>query len=242
MATTEAEADGPDLWATLFPGRSGREMLLIGADLVTKAAWWDVGCRKLRTLGLLLAYDDRRIRDGSRGGRRRTRIVDIDGLVASWVDVLVGLTTAHDAQGHDGADFRTDELLGPLLVAPIADVRAFAERLAGKLEADPRVPYMVWRGYKRLVLPIFENRPVGDQVQLRADLAREVALMAERGIDRGELVDAIAGALQWRGPQTLGAVKEGLQAGRKPRIRGRESCLFLELDGEDGEPVARVML
>ena len=46
-----------------------------------------------------------------------------------------------------------------------------------------------------------------------------------------ELVAAIAGALQWRHPAALERVKEGLAKGGRPRIKGRESCLFLEIEG-----------
>jgi hypothetical protein len=59
-----------------------------------------------------------------------------------------------------------------------------------------------------------------------------VADAVEKNLDRGQLVEAIAGALQWRSGERLEAVKQRLDAGEKPRIRGRESCLFLEAGEE----------
>jgi hypothetical protein len=222
-----------DEFAGIAPAMSGREALLTAVDVAVKLSWEHTGLRKVRDLAVLLAYADWRVRDGCRGGGRKTTM-DVDEMVTVWADVLVGLSTAHAQQDHTNADHLTDVLLGPLLTAPVAQLRQFAERLGDRLEADERVPFMVWMGFKRVVLPMFASRPPGEVVALKTALAKEVAELAERGLDRGQLVAAIAGALQWRGAETLTKVKDALESGHTPKLEGRESCLFLTVEGVEG--------
>ena len=53
-------------------------------------------------------------------------------------------------------------------------------------------------------------------------------------------------ALQWRSPEKLAKVKDAVvkaqAAGEKPRLRGRESCLFLEVGGTEDEPEVCVQI
>ena len=53
-------------------------------------------------------------------------------------------------------------------------------------------------------------------------------------------------ALQWRSPETLASMKTTVQAehaaGKSVRLRGRESCLFLEAGGTEEEPAVCVQL
>ena len=57
---------------------------------------------------------------------------------------------------------------------------------------------------------------------------------------KDQLPDAMIRALQWRSPEKLEQVKEVVAkekaAGRKTRLKGRESCLFLEAGGTEEQP------
>jgi hypothetical protein len=206
---------------------SARETAVGALDMVLQLGWWEVGMKPMRNLALLLAYADER-RDGMKRDSPRRKPVNVDGLVEKWADVLVGLSTAHDHAARTAADHQTDELLGPLLTAPIAQIREFGQKLANRLEADERVPFLVWSSFRRVIEPLVLKGPDGELLRLKKELAGQIAELAEKGLDRGQLIAAIAGALQWRGEASLKAVKTSLESGSKPRITGRESCLFLE--------------
>jgi hypothetical protein len=214
--------------APLAQRMSAREWMLCALDLMVQAAWWEVGCQKVRELYLVLAYADWH----SHTGRKRRIPMNVDALVAQWVEVIVELATAHDHARRTAADHQTDDLLGPLLTAPIAQIRQFGQQLAAALKADPRVPFLIWSSFERVLEPLILKGPDGELLALKTQLAAEIATLVERGLDREELIVAIAGALQWRAPSRLEAVKAKLEQGEKPRIRGRESCLFLEAGDE----------
>ena len=220
MATTATEDRLPTIPA--------REAALMALDLTIQGIWWEYGCQCVRTLANTLAYADWRRSRMQRDSPRR-KPVNVPELVEQWLDVLVGLSTAHDPEARTRADHDTDELLGPLLIAPIGQIREFARSLAARLEADERVPFLVWSSFRKVVEPIIAAGPESAAIELRKQLAEEIAALVARDLNQAELVAAIAGALQWRDPAKLEAVKTGLEAGGKPRIRGRESCLFLEV-------------
>jgi hypothetical protein len=155
--------------------------------------------------------------------------LDVPDLVAQWVESIVALATAHDHEARSRADHTTDDLLRPLMSAPIADLRAFAVALTTQLRADQRVPFLIWSGFERVIAPLVKLSPEGEILELREQLANEVAELVEKDLDRAQLVQAIAGALAWRDPKALTAIKSGIEAGAKPKLRGRESCLFLEV-------------
>jgi hypothetical protein len=203
-----------------------RELTVGSLDMLVRVAQGCIAMEKVRSLALLLAYADT---CNGMGRSKRMPIADMDGLVEKWTDVIVGLSTAHEPERHTRADEQTDDLLGPLLVAPIGQVRDFARRLAERLESDKRVPFMVWSSFKRVVLPLILKGPDGSTIELKTTLAREIAELVEQDLPRADLITAIAGALQWRASAALERVKAGLEAGAKPVIRGRESCLFLEV-------------
>lgn len=225
---TPEDMEASEPTAEPFGQYDAREWMLGAVDMMAKVAWYEVGLKPFREMALLIAYAHHHGRMTSRG----VKPLDIEHMVSIWVETVVGLSTRHTHAEYTEADHTTDDLLGPLLTAPIKDIRAFATRLGKALEADERVPFMVWSGFQRVVLPILEQRPDGEVIALKKDLAAQVAELAEKGLDRGDLVQAMAGALQWRSPEALTKVKGALEAGEKPRIKGRESCLFLEVAGE----------
>lgn len=234
MAIAATLAADPDeevkrtLLETLGPPR---EILIGLPDLLVKVCVMIIGFEEPRKLALLLDYAHYRCVHGSKGGKKKAT-VDVDQMVQAWVETIVGLSTGHDHATYTDADHSTDDILGPMLTAPIRQIREFARKLAAALEADPRVPFLIWSYYKRVFLPIIESGPDSAAIELKAQLAAEIAQKVEQGLDRGELVQALAGALQWRAPATLEKVNTALGSGEKPRIKGRESCLFLEVAGE----------
>lgn len=226
---------GPS-FATILGGLTAREVALDTRDVALLGHW--SGTHQVRDLAVLLAYAHSR---RCMGRSRRIRM-DVSNMVRRWTDALVALSTAHDADAHDAGEAAADELLWPLLEAPIAQVREFTVLLAAALEADPRVPFLIWRSVRRIVEPVVRASPDGPLIELKADMARQVAILAESGLERMDLVDAIAGALQWRDESKLVKVKEALESGAKPRLRGRESCLFLVPTAADGTELAEVLL
>jgi hypothetical protein len=56
-----------------------------------------------------------------------------------------------------------------------------------------------------------------------------------------DLKEALVGALQWRSEEQLKKIEEGVRSGAKPRLRGKESCLFLVVN-EGTQDEAQVML
>lgn len=240
--TTQVRADlnaptTEEFLADLGQRTSSREWAVSAVNLVTLAGWWSIGCQHMRDLACMLAYADHY----SHTGRKRRTPVDIDALVPRYVEVIVDLATAHEHTRRSAADHAAEDLLGPLLTAPIAQIREFAQQLSKALREDTRVPWMIWSMFERVLEPLIVKGADGEVLQLKTALAAEIAELVEAGLDREELIVAMAGALQWRSPERLEAVKKGLQKGGKARLTGRESCLFLTVTDEAGVEEAVVL-
>jgi hypothetical protein len=178
--------------------------------------------RQARNLGTLLRY----AMSGAWSTKRR-RAVKVDELVDIWIEAVVGMSTAHDKDSYDAHDAKADELLGPLLAAPIKQVREFYHKLSERMKADERVPMIVWMGFEAWGEVMVKDAPDEGVKRLKNKLAQEIAELVEEPI-RDQIPKAIARALRWRDPETLKRVKQTLESGVKPKLRGRESCLFLE--------------
>jgi hypothetical protein len=189
---------------------------------------------RITSLGFILRYG----MTNGMGTKRRTPM-DVDGLVKKWVDAIVGMCLAHDKDKYDAEDAKADELLGPLLAAPVAQVREFYPKLLEAMKADERVPMLVWMGYEVWGEAAVKDAPDEGIKRLKNKLAQDIADLVEEPI-RDQIPGAIKRALRWRDPGTLKAVKEKLESGAKPRLRGRESCLFLEAGR--GKKKVQVML
>ena len=159
--------------------------------------------------------------------QRKKGLMKVDALVEQWIEAVVGLCTAHDKDTYDAHDARADELLGPLLSAPVKDIREFYVKLQAKMRDDKRVPMIVWMGFEAWGEVMVKNAPDEGVKRLEKKLAGEIAELVEADI-RDQIPEAIKRALQWRDPETLQAVKDTIESGAKPKLRGRESCLFLE--------------
>lgn len=174
-------------------------------------------------LGVLLAYGT----TSYSRGRTKTPM-DTDKHAALWKDNIARLCMSHSKEGRDRADFESDQLIGPLLTAPVAQLREFATKLASGLETDERIPWIIWSTFQNYIKDILKREDKG-VIELKTEMARQIAEMAESGIGREDWITAMANALQWRSPKALEEVKANLEKGAKPKLTGRESCLFLEV-------------
>lgn len=195
---------------------------------------------QLRDLGALIWYGHQR----KCGGRKRTAM-DVESLVDKWHYAVVELALAHDKDEADRVEASIEECLMPILSAPIKQVREFAGKLMERLKSDPKVPFLVWRGFERYVETVIAAAPDGEIKRLKTEAATAIADLVEDDL-KPQLHTALVRALQWRSPEKLEEVKqvvaEEKAKGNKPRLRGRESCLFLEAGGTEDQPQVCVQI
>lgn len=188
----------------------------------------------LSQLGCLVHYADQ----NNKGSRKRRVRMNVDVLLESWQRLVVGLATAHSKDEADRFEAAVEECLNPILAAPVSQIRTFAFALAARLEADPKVPYLVHRSFSAWV-EMMKDAPDEEVKELKTALAREIVDMVEDDARR-DLPTAMVRALQWRNSDDLekvkGVVASEKAAGRSVRLRGRESCLFLEAGGTENSP------
>lgn len=196
----------------------------------------------LRELGAMVWYACSR---RHRGGIKRTPIMDVDTMVERWRAAVVILALAHDKDEADRAEASIEQCLSPLLTAPIKDLRQFAPKLLAVLKADPKVPFLVWRAYERWIELVVQFAPDSEILELKTDLAKQIVALVEEDM-KPQLGEAMVRALQWRSAEKLAKVKEVVEAeavkGNKPRLRGRESCLFMEVGGTEENPAVCVQI
>lgn len=216
------------------------EQLLAAYESLAQAV---IDCREILTTGMfpmflrkdfdfacLLGY-------GCKMQSRRKRTpVDVDKLVEAWMPQLKKLALAHDVDEKDAASSALDELLQPIISAPIAQIRQFYRQLVATMKADPQVPWCLWRLFEFWGANVLDKITKEGELKLKTELATKIAEMSMEEIPRADWINSMVGALQWRAPEKLDEIKAGLDAGHKPRVRGKESCLFLQV----GE--AQVML
>ncbi len=110
--------------------------------------------------------------------------------------------------------------------------------MIAELRNDKAVPYLVWKAFEVWQMQM-EKAPDEDIKELKTGLAQEIVALVEQDA-KDQLPEAMVRALMWRSPSKLEEVKqvvaEEKQAGRKVRLKGRESCLFLEAGGSEEAP------
>jgi len=193
----------------------------------------DGGCRSLQDLRALIMYGC------EYPTTKKRKPMDVKLMVERWVPIIRGLAISHDKAPIDQCEFEMEEHLGPILTAPVKQIRQFYEELTIALKNDPTIPFFVWAWFESWGDVVLKRAPDSDVKELKAELAREIATLVEDQV-KPDLKHAIAGALQWRSTESLEKVKTAVEKGGKARMVGKESCLFLEVDTEDG--LARVML
>ena len=72
--------------------------------------------------------------------RKRRSLMDIPAMVQGWISVVVATSTGHDKETVDHAEFAIEELMAPLLTAPVKQLRVFWQQLEQALKADPPRP------------------------------------------------------------------------------------------------------
>lgn len=197
--------------------------------------------KKLSSLGCMIYYST----ELGYMGRKKRKLMDVDVMVERWRKVVVGMCVAHDKDEADRYEAAIEECLTPILAASMKQVREFYPKLMTALKNDPAVPYLVWRSYEVWVNMVIAKAPDEAIKRLKTDLAKEIVDLVEADI-RDQLPQAMIRALQWRDPGKLEEVKatviEEQQKGNKPRLRGRESCLFLEVGGTEHNPAVQVQI
>lgn len=167
--------------------------------------------------------------------------MDVPKMIQSWKEWIVVFSTAHVKASVDQAEFTIDELLSPLLTAPIKQLRQFYKGLVEALKEDERVPYFVWTMFSVYGEAIIEGSADDEAIiKLKKKLAGDIAEMVESQVHI-DIQKALVGALMWRPKEDLVEIKDDLQTGAKPRIKGRQSCLFLTTKRK-GKPERTVML
>ena len=154
-------------------------------------------------------------------------------LVQAWIPIIRGLSTAHDKASVDRCEFEMETHLRPLLTAPVKQIRAFYADLVAALKADSTIPFFVWAMFQSWGDVILKRAGDDAVKELKIELAREIAELVEKDV-APDVPKAIAAALQWRGTETLTKVRDAVKNGAKPRLVGRESCLFLQVALPDG--------
>ncbi len=229
-------------------GDAGVRTLLIESYEIPRAFFKSIDrispVKRLEHLGLAIWYGCSR---GCMGRTRRT-LMDVDKLVENWRKVVVGLVVAHDKDEADRYEEAVEDLLTPILAAPIKQVREFYPKLLKALKDDPQVPFLVWRAYEVWVEQVLSKAPDEDIKQLKTDLAQDIMKMVEQDV-KDQIPEALVRALQWRSAEKLEEVKQVVTrekaAGRGVKLKGRESCLFLwagAVDESTGEPEVCVQI
>jgi len=199
---------------------------------------WPSPVHEIRELGCICFYATEH---PSRKPRVKMKVAE---LVEKWRVAVVALAVAHDKDEADRAEASMEDLLTPILAAPCDQIRQFAALLAMQLKNDPGVPYLVWRAFEVWQVQM-DKAPDEAVKELKEGLAREIVEMVE-GDAKAQLPEAMVRALMWRSPEKLTEVKEVVAsekaAGRGVRLKGRESCLFLEAGGTEEEPAVCVQV
>lgn len=165
--------------------------------------------------------------------RERRKLVDnLSDFAAQWKEVLVKLTMSHTKEGIDQADYKMDDLFNGLIAMPVKQVRKFYDLLLAELKSDENVPYFIWK-----TIETWKETAVGvsqetEAKMLQAELAGELANILEPDL-KPQLKQALADSLKWKSPEVLEKIRGVVNAGSRPSLRGRESCLFLEVDGKE---------
>jgi hypothetical protein len=172
--------------------------------------------------------------------RKRRTPMDVEKLVVAWVPIVRGLSTAHSKDEIDRCEFEAETHLAPLLTAPVKQLREFYAQLCTALRTDPTIPMFVWTAFDAWHEAVVKIAPDEHVRELKVALATEVAELVEKDV-MPDIKEALIGALKWRGAEALTEVRDAVKSGAKPRVRGRESCLFLQVPRNDGTMVS-VML
>jgi hypothetical protein len=159
--------------------------------------------------------------------RRKRTPMDVEKMVNDWLPLIRKLATCHDIDERDAASSQLDEYLTPIIAAPVVQIREFYRELVRRMKADPSVPWAVWKLFEFWGTNVLDKIEKEEVIGLKTELAKRIAENSFAKIPREDWIASMVGALQWRHPEKLEQIDNALKAGHKPRVRGKESCLFL---------------
>jgi len=171
--------------------------------------------------------------------RKKRNPMNVNMMVYHWTAIIRELSTAHDKNSLDKAEFDMDEHLTPLLTAPVKQIREFYSELVESLKSDSTIPFFVWAWFESWGEVILKHAKDTEIKELKTSLAAEIAELVEEDV-KPDLRKAIEGALKWRAEENLVKIRDSVRKGGKARMVGKESCLFLEVQHEN--TVERIML
>lgn len=161
---------------------------------------------------------------------RRKRIsMDVEKMVDVWIPLIKKLAVAHDVDEKDMASSMLDEHLLPVVGAPVAQIREFYRLLTKKLKEDATVPWAVWKLFDFWGENVLDKITSEEELKLKTDLATKIAKRSMELIPPEDWLLSMVGALQWRHPDKLAEIDKKLDQGEQPRVKGKESCLFLRV-------------
>jgi len=248
------DRDGAHITEKPPPAEESKEVIegvrsfIVTSYDIGKALYKHQLLKKFESLAALLWYATVRPTQGGKRGMRKPNI-DPRALAASWVEVIARLAVSHTKDDLDRSEARLDEILTPILSAPVAQLREFFPLMVAGLKADERVPFFVWRTFEVWAQKEVEKAPDEDVILLRTALAREIVDLLSPDVEK-DLMEAMVNALQWRSAEKLQEVKDALvfsertggRAAARVRTVGHESCLFLEVENPAGERIATVQI
>jgi hypothetical protein len=161
--------------------------------------------------------------------RRKRTSMDVEKTIDAWVPLIKKLAIAHDIDEKDAASSELDSHLLPVIAAPVAEIRKFYRKLTKRLKTDVTIPWAVWRLFEFWGQNVLDRIEKEEVEGLKKELALRIAENTVKQIPQEDWLNAMLGALQWRSPEKLKEIEAGLEAGHKPRVRGKESCLFLSV-------------
>jgi len=164
--------------------------------------------------------------------KRRKPVDDLRGFAKQWKEVMVKLAMSHTKEGIDQADYKMDDLFNGLIAMPVKQVREFYDLLLSELKSDKNVPYFIWKTvetWKETAVGVSQET---EAKMLQAEMAGELANMLEPAL-QPQLKQALADSLKWKSSEVLEKIRGAVSTGNRPSLRGRESCLFLEVGGNE---------
>lgn len=161
-------------------------------------------------------------------GKKRIRM-DVDAMVKQWLPLIKKLALAHDIDEKDAASSALDELLTPVIASPVDQLRDFYKKLTAAMKADKEVPWSLWRLFDFWGTNVLDQITSQQELVLKKEIAGRIAERSIIAVPPQDWVDSMIGALMWRSPEKLQEIEEKLEQGAKPRVRGKESCLFLQV-------------
>lgn len=165
--------------------------------------------------------------------------MDVPEMVARWKEAVVGITLAATKQQVDEWEHKLNDLLEPFLKAPVKQIRQFCRELVAALESDEQIPFFIKLSVTSYIKIFIDKAKDQGILELKKDIAMRIAKAVEGDV-QPQLVEAICNALMWRDEETLAKVEKAAKAGKKAKLVGKESCLFLELGPPEDEVIVQL--